>query len=259
MPLLDGLEGYWEMDDASGNLTDRVNGNDAEPQSVAGGYEDPGKVGNAFFFNFGGGNDYFSIPNTADLLFGDESFSISAWAYLTDEGLGSASIINMWAGTTERSYVLLYSKTPNAFTFGVSPDGTNTNTTALQSSVAPVTLGDDEWYHVVAIHDADDDKLILYVTHDDDGTLGTPDETAHSTGCWDGNTIDIEISRLSTAGPGYWKGAIDEIGIWRKALSAAEVNELYNGGNGLAYSEFTSESGDDGSAGARYYFFENRR
>ena len=32
-----------------------------------------------------------------------------------------------------------------------------------------------------------------------------------------------------------WKGQIDEVGVWKQALSASEIATLYNSGNGLAY------------------------
>jgi hypothetical protein len=33
----------------------------------------------------------------------------------------------------------------------------------------------------------------------------------------------------------YLNGKIDEVGIWNDALTATEVNSLYNGGLGLSY------------------------
>ena len=33
-------------------------------------------------------------------------------------------------------------------------------------------------------------------------------------------------------------GALDELGLWTRALSATEVEQLYNEGNGLAYDWF---------------------
>jgi len=34
----------------------------------------------------------------------------------------------------------------------------------------------------------------------------------------------------------YWDGIVDEIGIWDRALTTLEISELWNGGDGLAYS-----------------------
>ncbi len=34
-----------------------------------------------------------------------------------------------------------------------------------------------------------------------------------------------------------WIGSIDEVGFWNRTLDASEIQELYNNGNGLAYSQ----------------------
>lgn len=47
--------------------------------------------------------------------------------------------------------------------------------------------------------------------------------------------VKTNIGRKSSAEGKYFKGRIDEIGIWNRSLSSGEVNELYNSGSGLAY------------------------
>lgn len=39
----------------------------------------------------------------------------------------------------------------------------------------------------------------------------------------------------NSGGPDPLKGAIDEIGMWKRALTTAEITQLYNGGAGLQY------------------------
>lgn len=43
------------------------------------------------------------------------------------------------------------------------------------------------------------------------------------------------IGRFGVSDAMYFNGSIDEVGIWSRALSGAEVTSLYNGGAGLAY------------------------
>lgn len=40
-------------------------------------------------------------------------------------------------------------------------------------------------------------------------------------------------------GSNYWNGVIDEVGFWNKTLNQVEIEELWNGGNGITYSDFT--------------------
>lgn len=66
------------------------------------------------------------------------------------------------------------------------------------------------------------------------------------------NTVDALIGSISNSanftignrdtGSEFWNGAIDEVGFWSRALSQAEITQLYNGGAGLQY-PFLSSSG----------------
>ena len=51
---------------------------------------------------------------------------------------------------------------------------------------------------------------------------------------------------------GYVTGLVDEVGIWDKELTAAEVLELYNSGAGLAYPFPTAAAGNSQMMGANF-------
>ncbi len=89
--------------------------------------------------------------------------------------------------------------------------------------VQPV-LGD--WYHVVGVRDAADQKLRLYVNGD---LVGQSDVCGGTTpsgpltigrGQWSGNPVD------------YWAGTIDDVRVFDRALSDAEVAQVYAGDDG---------------------------
>jgi hypothetical protein len=54
-----------------------------------------------------------------------------------------------------------------------------------------------------------------------------------------GNPVDttaaVNIGRGGVASPQYHDGRIDEVGIWKRVLTAAERTQLYNGGLGYTY------------------------
>lgn len=61
-----------------------------------------------------------------------------------------------------------------------------------------------------------------------DGTLIDSRGMSINTGSSDGGQIGARIQPTE-----YFSGYIDEVGVWNRALSAAEVSQLYNNGAGL--------------------------
>jgi hypothetical protein len=100
--------------------------------------------------------------------------------------------------------------------FGIHQNG---RTDASASSVAVAGT----WYHLVA--------LLTNVTAD----------------LYINNSLTVSLSGGSGEGGnnlnlfvgvgyiGYWDGVIDELGIWTRLLTATEIANLYNGGQGLTY------------------------
>lgn len=86
-----------------------------------------------------------------------------------------------------------------------------------------VTLDIDTWYHVVGSYDGTNIKL--YLNND----LKDSDAASGSGTVSPGNNFDIGANRVEGS---IWKGMIDEVGVWAKALSAQEIADLYNSGNG---------------------------
>jgi hypothetical protein len=90
-------------------------------------------------------------------------------------------------------------------------------------------LTDGDWHHCVFTWNAYGD-LISYVDGDETGRIQSS-----------GNLANIALANLSfnsNADGTFAVGRpcqIDEVGIWNRALSSAEVTNLYNYGNGISY------------------------
>ena len=54
----------------------------------------------------------------------------------------------------------------------------------------------------------------------------------------------------------YWIGAIDEAGIWDRALSSMEIEQLYNMGNGIIARKANTED-QDLVLEAKGYWYDN--
>ena len=101
----------------------------------------------------------------------------------------------------------------------------------------PTYVCNNDWHHIVvavpAVAKVTDAKIYI------DGVEDTP-YTDVIPGVLDdfdtGDTFDVVIGNWFTAGAhSIYKGAIDEVGIWSRELSAGEVSDLWNGGVGIIW------------------------
>jgi hypothetical protein len=172
------------------------------------------------------------------LLFGGADCSCSLWFYVhTAPSLGTNDFLLVVPnGTAEFSLFLLNVGSGLKLRFNV--DGTST--------VAPLTVTTGAWHHAVGVytHGA---APRLYL----DGV----------------ETIRGTVATVAAAGAGYvragyltgttgvFNGVLDAIGVWNaKALTAAEVSELYALGTGWEYgtTTFAAFTVNDGPLAGQY-------
>jgi hypothetical protein len=101
---------------------------------------------------------------------------------------------------------------------------------------------DAQWHHVVLTKErgATTDTIKLYV---DNSLIGT--DTSVNTHVIQ-NSADLEFGRVSSYSlpERYFKGYLDEVGIWNKALNSTEVSDLWNNSYGLSFENFIPSGGD---------------
>ena len=105
-------------------------------------------------------------------------------------------------------------------------EGTGDASSTADSTTALSSTG--VWYHVVAVRDST--TLNIYVNG------GSAEATTGTTVRNSDNTQQFVTARYRSPDDAYYfDGIIDELGLWKRALSAAEVAELYNAGAGKTY------------------------
>ncbi len=153
--------------------------------------------------------------------------TISVWLNLTSypPGNGLASGFGNGVGSGTYDKEIMIDSLGRALFYAYDGGSKSTGTSA------PLTTG--VFHHIVGT--ADGTNLNLYV----DGSF------ISSTPC--GNTYtgysvpDFLMGGNSGGANNYLTGTIKQVGLWSRALSAAEVTTLYNGGTPLPY-PFTSTS-----------------
>lgn len=217
------LAGYWKLGDGGPTWVDSTGTTDLTENGTITAVT--GKVENAADFESSDGADYLSGGDTAALEFAGSDFTIAGWVNV--ENIAIRTIVAKYNTTgNQREYALRFNNTPNpdVFQFIVSNDGTATNILSASTHGAPST---GSWYFVVAYHDNGTEIGISV----NDGAFDT---AAHTTGVFAGSATFC-IGAWDTGN--YWDGQIDEVGIWNRLLTAAEITWLYNSGNGRTYED----------------------
>jgi len=222
MALTDNLISFFEFESgailvdavgAANNLTD-VN----TVTSVT------GKVGNGSHFVSSSSQTLKHASNTS-LQMGDIDFSIALWIKIVSAGGGvQQCFVSKWNGATDnREYMVEINDTTVAKAeFRVSNNGVAVKTAVTTASISSGTYG-----FVVAYHDSVNNLIGVSLN-------GAAAQTAsHTTGVLAGSA-EFRVGSLGTDAA-FLNGDLDQVGIWKRVLSSAEITTLYNSGNGLSY------------------------
>lgn len=166
-------------------------------------------------FNFNGSSQSVRLPYNASLAFGAADFTIVAWIKLVDYSANPTFqfIVSSDKQIGSRNYSLYMN----------SPDGslrfTDHKATVTYFTDA-FTLPTNTWKHVAATRSGT--TLTLYI----DGAAKTNGTCSSSFDA----AIDTYIGQREFSGfPEWFKGNIDEVGLFTRALSTSEINQLVAG------------------------------
>jgi hypothetical protein len=210
------MAAWWPLDENDGDTSEEmVHNNDGtwmgSPTPVA------GKVAGALDFN--GVTDYVEVPDNAFLDFGTGDFSIDAWV-TTSDACGTYAIVDKRSGPmmTMTGYVLFIYNGNLAFQWGFGAG----NSTYLSS----LLVADANWRHVAVTADRDDPcGLKLYVN----GVSQAFNPTAQQGNLNNDGNLLIASDRYYNSH--RFNGSIDEVELFNRALTAAEVNAIYAAGS----------------------------
>jgi len=138
-------------------------------------------------------------------------------------------ILAKWAGTNNEYVIIHDVSVPNGITFATGTGGTG----SIGASVGAVATI-NTWYHLACWYDSSDQKCRMRVN--DAITYVSPTSGALNAS----TTAAFALGSASDGSGGMVGGQIDEVGFWKRKLNAAEITQLYNGGAGWAFSNFTA-------------------
>ncbi|MFO7984570.1 MAG: LamG domain-containing protein [Desulfatiglandaceae bacterium] len=237
---------YWKLDEAAqvppGVYVEEINANDGA--CAAGGCPDAvaGQVDGAQDFDASDGIDVPAPAPGEDFNWaGDASFSIALWMNRDDTGGANLPDNEVIIGRDDTTppvgtvhwWVGLDSATPGpggegaVATFVLSDSGVQAPNSGF-GVIGTSDLADGAWHHIVAVRDDAAGKLRLYV----DGAQEAEKDVAtgaYATGFDSTENLTMGYMLFGVA-TDFFEGAIDEVSLYGKALSAAEVTEQYQAG-----------------------------
>lgn len=221
-PAQDGLISYWNFDEESGQVAhDSLGVNHGGLGSTAGVdmYDPVRTSGIGGALRFDGVNDYVYVPDSDSLHLGTDPFSIQMWIK-ADTFAGRSSSL---AGIR----VLRKSLYPSTWwVVDILPDGRvqmemgdSNSVVSGQASICAITTGN--WYHVTIVVDRVNFEVRYYIN-------GTPAGTQPIPGEFEGN-LDVagKFFDIGSMGWNTFNGIIDELAIYRRTLSAEEIEQQY--------------------------------
>jgi hypothetical protein len=222
-PLTNGLVGYWSFNgpDVTDKIYDRsgngFNGYLVGTNNATSSRKTIGKVGQAFKFG-GVGTGGISIGNDPALT--PASITIAAWVNIAATSSYNYIYSNArdCCGSPYNGYELRVIGSNNKLTFGVW-----NGTLSVLSSVTSITKNSG-WTFVAATYDGATERVYV------NGNLDN--SAAYSGGVGTPASFGTYIGSMGFSGGAThtFAGSLDEVRVYNRALSAAEVKQLYLAG-----------------------------
>jgi hypothetical protein len=203
--LKNNLAGFWPMDtlgiDVSGAGHTLTNSGSVVTAT--------GLLGNAASI---GAGDALSMLDSPDISMGSGvRMTATCWVKLVDKSTDRYLMLQD-GNAPQHAWALYYKQAVDRFELDVSADGTNTAAVVKADNFGSPSTG--VWYFVVARYDG------AHISISVNG--GAANTTVFSS--------DIHDSP-DTLRFGFTDGLLDEVGLWKRALSDTEIAYLYNNGH----------------------------
>jgi len=180
--------------------------------NVSAGTDRCGTTGAAMSFS---GSNYLSLPDSPDFAFGPGDYTISLWVARSDAT--PSAMIGQWAqglqtgGGGDDGFFLAYETRRGGTALY---DITNNGVGDIHLDLSPAVSS--TWHHFAAVTSSG--TTTIYFDGNDVGSLAMG-------AVWD-SSYDLTIGSLRN-GLDAITGQIDDVAIWRAALTTAEIGALY--------------------------------
>ncbi len=226
--LEEGLVAYWPLDEVQGTKTpDVIGGYDMELSNLSAEDLVDGQTGQAFSFDNQRQTLLSRVHQSGEDLPANQhaAWTLSIWAKV--EGFGQNDLRIFSEGNTENSNPLFNLGTHNGGASG-QLDVYIRNGAAGWPTVGHIYTEqepfDGEWHHIVFVQEDGERSLFI------DGVLDSL-EIGSQPGGGEWPLNNTSIGGILRASSSHWvSGILDEVAIWKRALSEAEIGEVMDNG-----------------------------
>ncbi|MFH1527280.1 MAG: LamG-like jellyroll fold domain-containing protein, partial [Bacteroidota bacterium] len=197
----------WNFEEGEGQTINDLSGNQNNGTLLNGLGFGAGYTGAGLQFD--GVDDYVEIPASSSLDINGNAVTVSVWAklgYLPSELPGSFGPI--YDSETD-NYVIYEDKNNKELRFKVT-----TNVSAERPGIPAADLVANKWLHIVGVYDGS--KAMVYLN----GVL----KDSHNL---TGDVKPGQVTQLGKSGTAFFKGSIDNIQVFNRALDESEINFLF--------------------------------
>ena len=218
-PYRPGLVAAWDFDQEEGDNLPDLSGNANHGALQNGIAWSGGHTGNGLLFD--GIDDYILVPASASLDISTPAVTLSLWTWMAYAPNDLPGAYGPLYDSESDTYVLYEDKGVHELRFKVT-----TTVSAERPGIRGSELSAGEWVHLAGVYDGA--KAMIYLN----GEL----KDSHPL---TGTVKSGQIATIGKTGGVYFKGRIDDIQIYNRALSTEEILFLYDG------REITSSAGRD--------------
>ncbi len=201
-----GLVGYWPLDGSANDASGNNNNGTWSGTQTNGSYYTGGKIGQAG--NFNGTDDYVNVSSIDAFISGSQG-SVSVWVYPQYTSTSTTGyIFSSWGPSSNRFYLTYY---PSSGSVGASRGNPQTSIGLGNTSL-------NNWYYLALTWNSS--TMYGY----SNGNLISSSSYTNSSS--QGGNSTIGAYQISPAQ--LFPGEIDDVRIYNRALSAAEIQAIYN-------------------------------
>lgn len=224
-----GCVAYYKLDEASGAVIDAVNGyngtnNGATPNVT-------GKINTAY--DFDGLVDFINLDTLVTPLATTTQGTWTAWVNLNDVTTLTTEYIISFGATTANEVIFIRKQVSTEALRAQMRVGSVTQWDITTDSSA---FASGSWVHIAIVQDGI--SPVLYVNN---VAVSQTITVSTDTSSWFNNTSLLDNARLgclefnSFSPQNFLNGLIDEIGFWKRPLTATERSNVYNNSYGKTY------------------------
>ena len=205
----EGLISWWTANYTANDLVSTNNGTLENGTSYA-----PGEVGFAFSFN--GVNQYVSVPHSPSWDFDGNAFTIELWAMFNSVGGWQTFVADDDGSGNYNKWFFSIGYGGSGLAFCKNNYGQITGLHSFSPTV-------NQWYHIAITRAGS-----IWTFYVNGSAIGADTDSSVL------QTTTAPLTIGQAEGQGYFNGLLDEIQIYSRALSASEIQAIYQAGtNGM--------------------------